>query len=69
MSVRHRKHVYRVETETRFYELEGEEKSTMELNETIQFRIEKESAYVQSGNKEQKYRIVGIDQKPDKPKQ
>ncbi len=39
-----RTYIYRVETETRFYELEAGKKATMELNEAIKFRVEKELA-------------------------
>lgn len=68
MSVNRRRHIYRIETDTRFYELEGGRKPTLELNQSIEFRIEKESAYVQQGKKEEKYRIVGVEQKPGTPK-
>lgn len=64
MSVNRRRHIYRIETDTKFYELEGKRKATLELNQRIEFRIEKELAYVQHGKKEEKYRIVGIEQKP-----
>jgi len=62
----HRLQVFRVETETKFYELEGGRKPDMGLGDTIQFRIEKQSAYVQRGDKEKKYRLVGVELKAPK---
>lgn len=67
-SARSRRYVYCVETETKVYELEGKRKMMLELNEIVHFRVEKESAFVRQGKKEQKYRIVGVEQKPSTPK-
>jgi len=58
--------VYRVETETRIYEFEGSRKSKMALGDVIRFRLKKQSAYVQEGKKERKYRVVGEELKPPK---
>jgi hypothetical protein len=56
--------VYRIETDTKVYELEGRKKEEMSLGDTIQFRIEKEWAYVQQGDKEKKFRVVATELKP-----
>jgi hypothetical protein len=58
--------VYRIETETKFYELEGKKKEALALGDTIRFRLEKEWAYVQQGDKEQKFRVVGVELKQTK---
>jgi hypothetical protein len=61
-----RKHVYRVETTTRLYELEGKKKDQLEIGGVIDFRIEKDRAYIQRGEKEEKFRIVGVELTPSK---
>lgn len=63
--------VSRVETETKFYELEGKH---LELNQIVEFRIEKRHdlyhAFIrEADNKERRYLVVAIEQKPDKTKQ
>ncbi len=56
---------YRVETDTRFYDLvERGKKQTLELGQLIDFRIEKGIAYVKGADgKEQKYRVAGSELK------
>ena len=55
--------VYRVETETKFYELEASRKERLKVGETLEFRVQADWAYVQRGNSEEKYRIVGVELK------
>jgi hypothetical protein len=66
MSIISRLPVFRIETETKFYEIEGRKKQQLALGDTIQFRLEKQWAYVQQGDKEQKFRLVGTELKPSK---
>jgi hypothetical protein len=56
-------HIYRVQTEGRFYELEGGRKPTLSVGDSVHFRIEKDAAYVQRGDKEDKYWILRAAQK------
>jgi hypothetical protein len=65
-SIRVKNPVYRVETETKFYELEGRKKNQLVFGEAVQFRIQKELAYLQRGDKEQKFRVVAVELKPTK---
>ncbi len=59
--------VYRIEADTKFYELEGKRRGEpLALGSTIGFRIDKKWAFVQQGDKEQKFRIVGIELKQNK---
>lgn len=66
MSAIRRRPVFRVETDAKFYEFEGKKDQELPLGSTIKFRIEKEWVYVQQGDKEQKFRLVGTELKPDK---
>jgi hypothetical protein len=66
VSITYKTPIFRVETETKFYELEGGKKDSFNLGDAIQFRIEKNSAYVQRGSKEQKLQIIGMDLKEKK---
>ena len=59
-------HVYRLETPTQIYELEGGSKPTLSVGETVSFRINKDSVYVQHADKEDKYAILKVTLK--KPK-
>jgi hypothetical protein len=58
--------VFRVETDTKFYEFEGKRKQELPLGDTIQFRLEKEWAYIQQGDKQQRFRVVGTELKQGK---
>jgi hypothetical protein len=58
--------VFRVETATKSYDLEGKRKDVLNLGDTIDFRIDKEWAYVRQGDKEKKFRVVGIELKEGK---
>jgi hypothetical protein len=59
--------VYRIETETKFYELEARsEKRFFSVGDAVQFRFEKQWAYVQQGDKEKKLRVIGVEQKSAK---
>jgi hypothetical protein len=60
-------HRYRVEAETKFYEFKDwnyREAASLELNEKIEFRIERDRLYVKRLNTERKYQFLGIEQKP-----
>jgi hypothetical protein len=59
-----RRPVYKLETEKRFYDLEGRRRDRLEIGTSVRFRIEKDWAYVQQGSKEMKLRIVGDSLKP-----
>jgi len=65
-SIHVKRPVYRVETEAKFYELEGRKKYHLAIGEAVQFRIEKEWVYLQREDKEQKLRVVGVELKPAK---
>ena len=53
--------ISRIETETRFYEVIGR----LELGQAVEFRIEKNHAYMPLENgKEGKYRVVGVEIRP-----
>jgi hypothetical protein len=58
--------VYRIETDTKFYEFEGKKKQTLPLGDTVHFRLEKEWAYAQEGDKEEKLRVVAVELRPSK---
>jgi len=55
--------VYRIETDTKFYELEGTKKQVWIFGDSIQFRVEEEWVYFQQGDKEEKVRMVGVELK------
>ena len=59
-----RRPIYRVETEKLFYELEGSRKEQLPIGAAVDFRIEKDKAYIQRGDKEDKFRVVGVELKP-----
>src|ERR1700730_14298823 len=59
VTVKDTNQVYRVETKTKFYELEGGYRAIMALGDVIDFRIEKGKAITHLGDKEKKFRIVG----------
>jgi hypothetical protein len=59
--------VYRIETETKFYELEARSgRDVFPVGDVVQFRIEKQWAYIQQGDKEKKLRVVGVELKSGK---
>ena len=62
----HRNWVYRVETGDKVYELRGGKKQSMAVGDAVEFRVEKKIARVQTGTKEQKYRITSTEPKPAK---
>jgi hypothetical protein len=66
VSLTSRRPVYRIETDTKFYEMEGARNKPLALGDTIQFRLEKEWAYVQLGDKEEKLRIVAVELRQNK---
>ena len=57
--------VFRVETDTRVYEFEGNNESKLAVGDTIQFRIENDSAYVRQGDKEQTFKVIDTQLKDD----
>jgi hypothetical protein len=59
VSVKYVNQIYRVETETKFYEIEGSRKAVLILGDSVNLRIEKGKAVVLIGGKERKLRIVG----------
>lgn len=64
-SVNHETHTYRIETDTLVYELtERSKKPGFSVGDSVEFRIEKEKAYVRDRDKERKYDITGTEQKP-----
>jgi hypothetical protein len=66
VSLTSRRPVYRVGTDTKFYELEGRRNKPLQLGETVRFRLEKEWAYVQQGDKEEKFRVVAVELRQSK---
>jgi hypothetical protein len=54
----YRNWVYRVQTDDGFYELEGGKKRSMAVGDVVEFRIEKGTGRVRTGNKEKKYLII-----------
>jgi hypothetical protein len=64
-SLEYPSHVYRIETPKRFYELmDKSKKPTLAPNESVEFRIEKEMAYVVVGKKEKKFNVINVEEKP-----
>jgi hypothetical protein len=61
----HRVAVFRVEAETKVYEFERTDESKLTVGNTIRFRVEKDFAYVQQGDKEQKFRVIDTQLKDD----
>lgn len=64
-SVTIRKPVYRIEAETKYYDMEAVKKEHLEIGETIHFRIDKDWAFVQRESHEEKFRLVRVDLKSD----
>jgi len=54
----HRKQVYRVETDSEIYELEGGKNPSMAVGDAVEFRVDKGTARVRDGDKEKKYRLT-----------
>jgi hypothetical protein len=50
--------VFRVETDLKIYEFEAKDPSSLAVGDTIQFRVEQDSAYVQRAGKEQEFRVI-----------
>ncbi len=58
-------HIYRIETESRFYEFEDPGKNArFTIGQQIEFRIEKEHLFIQNGEKEHKYSVTDVEEKP-----
>jgi hypothetical protein len=59
--------IYQISAETKIYEFQSRSpKDRLEIGVQVQFRIEGDFAYIKLGDKEAKYRIVGIELKPAK---
>jgi len=61
-----KKWVYRVDCSDHYFELQGGGKQSLQVDQKLDFRIEKGKAYLPDGKKERSYRVVGmgkIDQK------
>ncbi|HWX54993.1 MAG TPA: hypothetical protein VN176_10435 [Verrucomicrobiae bacterium] len=56
--------VYQVDCGDLYYDLRGKGKPSLTVGQDIDFRIEKENAYLKGEKKEIKYRVVGMG-KPD----
>lgn len=68
VTAHHPFHVYRVETETRFYEFEESGKNPgFTIGQQIQFRLEKERLFIKDGNKEKKYDVTDVEKKNKNP--
>jgi len=59
--------IYQISTETKIYEFQSRSsKDRLEIGAQVQFRIDGDFACIEVGDKEAKYRIVGIELKPAK---
>jgi hypothetical protein len=56
--------VYRVDCGDLYYDLRGKGKPSLTIGQDIEFRLEKQDAYLKSEQKEIKYKVVGMG-KPD----
>jgi hypothetical protein len=59
--------VYRVDCGDLYYDLRGKRKPSLTIGQDIEFRLEKQDAYLKGGQKETKYKVVGMG-KPDQKK-
>ena len=58
-------HTYRIETDTLVYDLtERSKKPSFSVGDSVEFRVEKEKAYIRDRDKERKYDITGTERKP-----
>jgi hypothetical protein len=58
-------HVYRIETESRFYEAMDKGKvASLDLAQSLEFRVDKDKLCVWVGKKEKKYDITAVEDKP-----
>lgn len=65
-SIRYTVAIWRVETDTKVYELEGK---GLEVGQVLEFRIEKQYAYVRDAKgKERRYKVVSLELKPRETK-
>jgi len=63
-SARRKTQTYRIETETLVYEVMQREKNPrLAVGDGIDFRIDKQRAYLREGDKERKYELVATEQK------
>ncbi len=67
-SINRKTHTYRIETDTRVYELtESGGGTANSVGDEIDFRVEKERAFIRNGDKERKCEVSGIEQKAKTP--
>jgi hypothetical protein len=59
-------HVYRVTTEDRVYELKGGTKASLSVGDAVNLRVTKDNAYVQRGDKEDKYEVLRVTERKSK---
>jgi hypothetical protein len=59
--------VYRVDGGNLYYDLQGNRKPSLTIGQDIDFRIEKEKAYLKGDKKETRYRVVGMGKPDQKP--
>ena len=57
--------IFRVETDTKVYEIESKKKTLTE-GDTVEFRIDNDWVYVKNGDKEEKFRLVDTEPRPPK---
>lgn len=55
-----KKWVYRVDCGDHYFELQGGGKQSLQVDQKLDFRIEKGKAYLPGGKKETPYRVVGM---------
>ena len=60
--------VYRVDCGDLYYELRGKGKPSLTIGQDIEFRLEKQNAYLKLEQKETKYKVVGMGKPDPKPK-
>jgi cold shock CspA family protein len=62
-----KKWVYRVDCGDHFVELQGGGKQSLQMDQKVEFRIEKGKAYLPGDKKESSYRVVGMGKTDPKP--
>jgi len=60
--------VYRVDCGDMYYDLRGKGKPSLTIGQDIEFRLEKQNAYLKSEQKETKYKVVGMGKANQKQK-
>ena len=60
--------IYRVDCGDLYYDLQGKGKPSLTIGQDIEFRLEKQNAYLKSEQKETKYKVVGMGKADQKQK-